>query len=338
MALDLPPLQRPWARPDWYRALLRESIDRYHLVSDELTIERVNALIAGLPDLVKHHAEDLMSRHRYGAGDDGPSPHLNVLGHPLLQLPIWVDAAVDERLDEDTMSDILESSLCGYLSVRAEDDYFDGDWDDPKAAMMLSAVFRARHHALLARHVSDDRFWDRFEEVWVGYADAMLRESELNDASFEYGPDDFERVLLRSQPLELPANAVLSLKGRWELASLSSKLVRHLTKATQLFDDFVDAPDDLASGNYTWMVRRLGGKDGDRRLRRRMVENCDQVFAEAADELDLAVLVGADLGLTELPTWVSARKAAMTGASQRLYQALFDKVGSFGASGASGDA
>ena len=278
-----------------------------------------------------------MSRHRYG-DDDGPSPHLNVLGHPLLQLPIWVDMAVDERLDEDTMSDILESSLCGYLSVRAEDDYFDGDWDDPKAAMMLSAVFRARHHALLALHVSDDRFWDRFEEVWRGYADAMLRESELNDASSEYGPDDFDRVLLRSQPLELPVNAVLSLKGRWELASLSSELVRHLAKATQLFDDFVDAPNDLAAGNYTWMVRRLGGRDGEGPLRRSMVEGCDQVFAEAADELDRAVLVGADLGLTELPIWVGARKAAMTQASQRLYQALFDKVGSFGASGASGDA
>jgi hypothetical protein len=335
---DPPPSLRPWPGPDWYRALLRESIDRYHLVADELTIERVNALVAGLPDLVKFHAEDLMSRHRYGAGDDGPSPHLNVLGHPLLQLPIWVDAAVDERLDGDTLSDILESSLCGYLSVRAEDDYFDGDWDEPKAAMMLSAVFRARHHALLARHVSDYRFWDRFEEVWRGYAEAMLRESELNDASFEYGPDDFERVLFRSQPLELPANAVLSLKGRWELASLGSELVRHLTKATQLFDDFVDAPNDLASGNYTWMVRRLAGRDGDRVLRRRMVECCDQVFAEAADELDRAVLVGANLGLTELPIWVSARKAAMNGASQRLYQALFDNVGSFGPSGGSGDA
>jgi len=316
---------------------LGERIDSYQLVAGELTIERVNALVAGLPDLVKRHAEDLMSRHRYG-GDAGPSPHLNVLGHPLLQLPIWIDMAVDERLDEDAMSDILESSLCGYLSVRAEDDYFDGDWDQPKAAMMLSAVFRARHHSLLARHISDDRFWDRLEEVWRGYADAMLRESELNDASFEYGRDDFEHVLLRSQPLELPVNAVLSLKGRWELTPLSSELVRHLTKATQLFDDFVDAPNDLTSGNYTWMVRRLGGRDGDRPMRRRMVESCDQVFAEAADELDQAVLVGADLGLTDLPIWVSSRKAAMTRASQRLYQALFDKVGSFGPSGASGDA
>jgi len=184
---------------------LGESIDRYHLVAYELTIERVDALVAGLPNLIKSHAEGLMSRHRYGAGADAPSPHLNVLGHPLLQLPIWVDAAVGEGLDEDTIGDILESSLCGYLSVRAEDDYFDGDWDEPKAAMMLSTMFRARHQALLARHVSDDRFWNRFEEVWGGYADAMLRESALTDPSSEYGPDDFEAVLLRSQPLELPA-------------------------------------------------------------------------------------------------------------------------------------
>jgi hypothetical protein len=279
-----------------------------------------------------------MSRHGYTAGDDGSGPHTNVLGHPLLQLPLWIDAATDGDLDDTVLFDILESSLCGYLSVRAEDDYFDGQWDRPKEALMLSGVFRSRHQGLLARHVSDERFWNRFEELWSGYADAMLLESELTEASSDYGPVEFDMVLARSQPLEIPADAVLSLKGCWDQAGLTAELVRHLTKATQLFDDLVDAPGDLASGNYTWMVRRLAGTGGEKALRRGMVKSWDQVITEAAEELDRAVLVGAEMGLTELLPWIDARKAEMERSSRRMFEALFEKLGSSTAPELSGDA
>jgi hypothetical protein len=279
-----------------------------------------------------------MSRHGYTAGDDGSGPHTNVLGHPLLQLPLWIDAATDGELDDTVLSDILESSLCGYLSVRAEDDYFDGQWNRPKEAIMLSGVFRSRHQGLLARHISEERFWDRFEELWSGYADAMLLESELTEASSDYGPAEFDMVLARSQPLEIPADAVLSLKGRWNQAGITADLVRHLTKATQLFDDLVDAPGDLASGNHTWMVRRLAGAGGQKALRRGMVKSWDQVITEAAEELDRAVLVGAEMGLTELLPWIDARKAEMERSSRRMFEALFEKLGSSVAPESSGDA
>lgn len=279
-----------------------------------------------------------MSRHGYTVGDDGSGPHTNVLGHPLLDLPLWIDGATDDVLDDDTMSDILESSVSGYLSVRAEDDYVDGHWDQPKEAMMVSGVFRARHQALLARHIGDERFWSRFEEVWHGYAGAMLEENRLNDVSSEYGPEDFDRVLLRSQPLEIPADAVLSLKGGWDRVPEIAALVERLTKATQLFDDFVDAPEDLASGNYTWMVRRLEGMEGEVALRRGMVTSCDEVFAEVFDQLDQAVLIGTDLGIAELEGWVHARKSKMELASRRMYAALFEGLASSGSPGMPTDA
>lgn len=269
-----------------------------------------------------------MSRHGYTAGDDGSGPHTNVLGHPLLQLPLWIEAATDGELDDTVLSDILESSLCGYLSVRVEDDYFDGQWDRPKETIMLSGVLRSRHQGLLARHLSDERFWDRFEELWSGYANAMLLESEVTEASSDYGPAEFDMVLTRSQPLEIPADAVLSLKGRWDQAGLTADLVRHLAKATQLFDDLVDAPADLASGHYTWMVRRLGGFGGEKALRRGMIRSWDQVIAEAADELDRAGVVGARMGLTELESWIDARKTEMGRVSQSMFEALFARLGS----------
>lgn len=203
---------------------------------------------------------------------------------------------------------------------------------------MISTVFRTRHVSLLARRVTEETFWDRFDEVWAGYANAMLLESQLNDPSNQFTPTQFDMVMARSQPLEIPANAVLSLKGRWGQAALITELVRHLTEATQIFDDFVDAPDDLAAGNHTLMVRRLGGASGERALRRRMIEECDEVLAEAADALDRALVVGAQLGLTELPSWVDARKTEMTRASQRMYEALFESLGSSGPPGRGSDA
>lgn len=142
----------------------------------------------------------------------------------------------------------------------------------------------------------------------------------------QYGPEEFEMVLDRSQPLEIPGNAVLSMKGCWDRTGQHVELVRHLTRATQLFDDFVDAPDDLAAGNFTWMVRRLGGREGGQALRRGMIAWCDQVGAEAGAELDRGVSIATTLGIVELTEWVEARKRVMEQASQRMYEALFKSL------------
>jgi hypothetical protein len=289
------------------------------------SILRVARLVEDLGGELGSLAAQLLARHEYVIGTDGGGPHRNVLGHPLFELPVWLDNATREEgeIRPDALLDICESSLCGYLSVRAEDDYFDGGWDDPNGAMMLSGFFRARHQALLAPLVSDRRFWARFESLWQGYGEAMLLERALHHPDNHYGPAEFDVVLDRSQPLEIPGDAVLAIKDRWERTDRLADMVAHLTKATQLFDDFIDAPDDLAAGNFTWMVRRLGGLEGAQALRRGMVAWCDCVSAEAEEELDRALAVAGILGISELSEWVEARKQVMKRASKRMYQALF---------------
>ncbi len=294
-------------------------------------LSRIERLVAGLDGLLGQQAELLLTRHGYQLRPDGGGPHANVLGHPLFELPIWLaEADGENRVDDDALSDICESSLCGYLSVRAEDDYFDGDWDDPGAAMILSAVFRARHHALLAPLVSERRFWARFEQIWRGYGEAMLLERSLHHPAARYGKDEFDRVLQRSQPLEIPGDAVLAMRGLWDRADRFSLMVRHVNTATQLFDDFVDAPADLESGNLTWMVRRLGGLDGSRALLRGMITGWDEVVAEVRFELDAATRIGETLELEPMSRWVAARQELIDRASERMYRVLF-------AAGSNGD-
>jgi len=294
--------------------------------------ERIERLVRGLEGELGREAGNLLARHSYTVDSDGGGPHTNVLGHPLIELPVWIANATGLGGDvtAETLSDVCESSLCGYLSVRAEDDYFDGHSDEPEATMMLSAFFRTRHQALLAPIVSDRRFWERFQNLWLGYCEAMLLERSLHDPRSKYGREEFDVVLDRSQPLEIPGNAVLSIAGRWDLAGQLSELVRYLTKATQLFNDFVDAPDDLAVGNYTWMVRRLGGLQGKEALSHGMIAMGDDVVAEVGEELDRASSLAGELDLAELVDWAEARKRVMAEASQRMYRALFGRLGSDG--------
>lgn len=272
-------------------------------------------------------ATDLLRRHGYEPGPDGGGPHLNVLGHPLFELPIWLDRAVGgPSTDADVLLLIHESSLCGYLSVRVEDDFFDEGYGAPEEVMIVSGFFRSRHQALLARTISQREFWDRFEAIWRRYGEAMLFERSLHDGKRVYGADEFDLVLDRSQPLEIPAAAVLCLKGRWDLAEPLSGFVRHLVRATQLFNDLIDAPADLEAGNHTWLVRRLGGINGAADLKQGIVKEFDKVVAEAGIELDLAMSTATSMGMTQPAGWVDARRHVMLAAADRMYTTLFTNL------------
>lgn len=273
-------------------------------------------------------ARTLLERHGYAPRPAGGGPHRNVAGHPLFELPVWVDRACGApTLDLRVHADIAESALFGYLSVRVEDDHLDESLGDAADTLMLSRAFASRHASLLARHVDDVWFWDRFDRVWRDYAEAMLFERELRDPGATYDAGAFAAVLDRSQPLELPAAAVLALRGRGHLADALSDMVRHLTRATQLFDDFVDAPGDLAAGHHTWMVRRLGGMEGPQALGRGMVVHCADVLSEANAALSSASVIASEMGMNEIEPWIEARTRMMADAARRMYDALLPDPG-----------
>ncbi len=289
-------------------------------------MERIKSLVDALEGELGIGTGQLLARHSYDIDANGYGPHSNVLGHPLISLPIWTADAVGP-IEPQILGNICDSSLCGYLSVRAEDDYFDEKSAEAETTMMVASFFRTRHQALLAPIVSDKRFWERFEILWRDYSAAMLLEQGLHSPDSSYDREDFEAVLDRSQPLEIPAIAVLSLADRWDLARDMSTLVRHLTRATQLFYDFVDAPNDLESGNYTWVVRRLGGLNGRKQLVRGMIALGDDIVTEVAEDLDRAVDLADHIGLVDLADWAEERNKVMREALRRMYESFLRSVG-----------
>jgi len=256
--------------------------------------------------------EQLLSAH--GFTHAGALRH--PLGHPLVELPGWVDEATGSTLGAATMTDLAEASVLGYLHVRVEDDLFDHDRQvgEPGLAMLLSDAFLIRHQTLLALQVgSSPRFWSRFQRLAFDYGEAMAQEHLLLKRSSVYREEHFELVLRRSMPLAIPGLAVLDLTDRYDLEPELLGLVHEIVSAGQLLDDLRDAGVDFDAGNFTWVVRRLGGEEGREAMMSTLVRKggFDDIVAVAISDVDAGVRRAEKLGTPSAAAWLTARREAV---------------------------
>jgi hypothetical protein len=242
-----------------------------------------------------------------------PSVLSNPLVQPLVQFPIWVSGAVDRSPGrEETLADVVEATVAGYLFVRIQDDRLDDDVGDPDTAMFLADMFLIRHQVLLARHVGrNPKFWELFQSVAEGYVGAMLFEQEAVRRESQYDAEVFDLVLARSRPLLLPGAALLSVSDRWELLQPLRRFVSHVVRAGQLIDDLVDCVRDLERGRFTWVVRRLGGEHGSELMVQTLINGgIDDIVADVMADLDSAGGAAVAVGMTDAAQWIEARRAA----------------------------
>ncbi|WP_437511747.1 geranylgeranyl pyrophosphate synthase [Sorangium sp. So ce1099] len=309
--------------------------------------------------------DELAARLRLldGAPGEGYFSHPTAL--PVLELPLWVATrfgAPGPSLDEGSRGlpplavELAEAAAVGYLHVRIEDDLLDEGLGDPGAAVLLSGALFARHQALLARSLArGSAFWGLFEEVWLGYGEAMLLERRLHQGG---GPRDaaaFRRVLARTRPLVLPAAAALFALSRPEHVADLEAFVAALAAAHQLFVDLLHAEKDRALGNMTYVLSRLGAQveardagqprssgaappdDEPRRdpegrgataLRAQLFARggFDAILDEARCELARAEAAAGALGLPEAVRFCKARARYMTEIQRRVFLAFFSAL------------
>lgn len=268
-----------------------------------------------------------------GAVREGSSTYfINPLALPVLQLPLWAGARTERAgrpLPEEVVLDLVESAAVGYLHVRIQDDLLDEGVGRPGEAMLLAEAFFLRHQTLLARRVGHaGSFWERCQSRWLAYGDAMLLEQELMARKSGLDESAFDRILRRSQPLELPAAAVLEIGGLPDLFPHLADFVRLLVRGHQLFHDLIDADKDLGMGNMTFVVQRLGGNDGSELLHRRMLleGGFDEVTDEALSNLVEAEEAARRAGLDEAAEYVVRRRELMEKTRREVFESLFRRI------------
>jgi len=301
--------------------------------------------------------EQLATRIRLFVGRGGDGYFSHPLALPVLDLPRW--AGPD--LPGAVIADLAEASAAGYLRVRVEDDWFDEGIGEPGAVMMLAGALAARHEARIGRALrstppsssfsptaaaspmaavsaavsaamspsSMSAFWDLHEQVWRGYAEAMLLERRLQRGEAPYDEAAFRRVLGRSRPLLLPAAAALFAAGRAEALPDLVRFVEGLAAGHQLFGDLVHAQKDRALGVTTHALFRLGigagtGADDDARaLGAALLGGMDGIVDAARRELGVAREAAEALGAPEAAAFVDGRLQSMDDFRTRIFRAIF---------------
>ncbi|MGK4006632.1 geranylgeranyl pyrophosphate synthase [Sorangium sp. So ce1036] len=329
-------------------------------------LRRLGSLRGRLGSELGAQFDALAARLRLFEGEPGEGYFSHPMALPVLQLPLWVATRfaapppapdVGSRGLPPLAVDLAEAAAVGYLHVRVEDDLVDEGIGEPGAAVLLSGALFARHQAVLARSVAGaGAFWALFEEVWLGYGEAMLLERRLHRGE---GPGDagaFRRVLARSRPLVLPAAAALFALSQTEHLAALEELVSSLSAAHQLFADLLHAEKDRALGNTTYVLRRLGTRAeardegqaeasgplrsaGPRRdpeegraaasaLRAQLFARggFDAIVEEARCELARAEAAAGALGLPEVARFCKRRERYMAEIQRRVFLALFSAL------------
>ncbi|KYF58883.1 geranylgeranyl pyrophosphate synthase, partial [Sorangium cellulosum] len=224
-------------------------------------LRRLTALRGRLGGELGALFDELAARLRLFEGEPGEGYFSHPMALPVLELPLWVATRFRAPRPAPRAGtpelpplavDLAEAAAVGYLHVRIEDDLVDEGVGEPGAAVLLSGALFARHQALLARSLpGQSAFWDLFEEVWLGYGDAMLLERRLHRGGGPRDVEAFRRVLARSRPLVLPAAAALFALSRPEHLAALEAFVSALAAAHQLFADLLHAEKDRALGNAT---------------------------------------------------------------------------------------
>ncbi len=261
-----------------------------------------------------------------------PGYFINPLALPVLQIPSWMGkraAREGRELPREVLHDLAESAAAGYLHVRIQDDLLDEGVGRPAEAMLLAEAFFVRHQSLLGRNLGgNEKFWQRYRTRWHEYQEAMLFENELMSRPSGIDESAFDRILRRSQPLELPGAAALECAGLRELLPHLEGFVRHLVRGHQLFHDLIDADKDHGAGNITFVVQRLGGSEGADTLHRRMLleGGFDEITEESLSELRSAEVAARRGGFDEALAYLRSRERLVEETRREVFESLFRRI------------
>ncbi|MSP92630.1 MAG: hypothetical protein EXR79_12645 [Myxococcales bacterium] len=239
--------------------------------------------------------------------DAGAEAYLANLSQPVVLLPLWFA----DGLPDDVVVAVIGSALAGYLAVRLHDDWMDEARGDPTEAMLLGTALLARSSSLAGEHVSDPRWWRLHAELWQAYAEAMAFERLVVGQRVPYDLAAFQLVLRRSEPLLLPAAALLVARGRWHDVERARGLVQATVRAHQHFDDLRDALGDFREGRRTWLIAQADVGDAGAFMQWLLRGGADMALGQADAELDLALAAAADLELPAAEVWLLERRRAM---------------------------
>jgi hypothetical protein len=170
---------------------------------------------------------------------------------PMFLLPAWM-ATSSGGWDGQFQSDLVYSTVNGYYFIRLLDNVMDGHFTVERELLPMSAFFHSEFQSVYQRYFAAAHpFWPSFHSLWIGSAEAVVREAALQDMNFAGFREVAVAKLCASK---IPLAAAHSYYGERSELALWLQFSDKLAQWWQFLDDLMDWHTDHLRGAATYFL------------------------------------------------------------------------------------
>jgi hypothetical protein len=229
-----------------------------HLFNAELQEAIFQAIARIRGDLVRlapHSAAEMSSWIDRHSEPGTPEESFRGLKAHFLLIPWFLEIRLRGHIDREFQRELVYSSLNAYYFVRLLDNISDGHSAGDLLLLPMAALFHSNFQsAYSAWFKPHSPFWKYFNRLWIGMADATVR----NSRTCTFSEQDF--VAVSSQKIaavEIPVAAVCFRYGNPGLLGPWIDFYNCFACSHEMLDDLCDWHSDLVSGRSSFLLSEV---------------------------------------------------------------------------------
>ncbi|MEO7142767.1 MAG: hypothetical protein ABI165_04615, partial [Bryobacteraceae bacterium] len=199
-----------------------------------------------------HSASEIIQWIDKQSGDDAPEDCFRGLKAHFLLMPWFLEMRMRGDVNCEFQRDLVYSSINAYYFVRLLDNISDGHSPGDLRLLPLVALFHSNFQAAYSVWFEPrSLFWEYFNRLWIGMADATVLHSGIR----AFSESDF--VAVSSQKIaavKIPVAAVCVHYQRPDLLGSWLDFYDRFACFHEMLDDFCDWHADLAHGRSSFLL------------------------------------------------------------------------------------
>jgi hypothetical protein len=202
--------------------------------------------------LAPHSAGEINQWIDEQSGQEAPEDCFRGLKAHFLLMPWFLETRIRGDVDCEFQRDLVYSSINAYYFVRLLDNISDGHSPGDLRLLPMAALFHSNFQSAYSVWFEPGSlFWEHFNRLWVGMADATVRHSSIQAFS------ESEFVAVSSQKIaavKIPVAAVCFHYERPDLLGSWLDFYDRFACFHEMLDDFCDWHADLAQGRSSFLL------------------------------------------------------------------------------------
>lgn len=229
----------------------------------------------------------------------------------LIGLPYWLLEFVDKIPPLNNIRALSLGNLFGSLYCLTQDKLMDGECDQDIQPILNIYYYKwvKEYHRVFDCYSA---FWILFEKYLLEYSNSIFWERQEHWGKVKpYEEKDLLFIGNKLAPLKMCCAAICLMDGKEHFIPHFSKLICYYHIGFQLADDLKDWKEDLASGNFSYLLTIIHNEFGEDSMTvdtiqdiLRTTDVVDRIIEKSSHYYELARKMSRELGCDQLERFV----------------------------------